>query len=202
MQDTTLQFATISSMPSEGYRRSMSTSTSREDAILRSALEAFLQDQIFSSRVQSIVDARIADRIPRATESYLDRVVPGMVSKELLDQVPRFLDQNRTMRDILDRHAFNLSNQLETTARSVLARISDDPQYHDVRQAYVNSIDNRFNAQLARQNAEFHDNMTSRLKRLDDADARIASLETWNKVHMAANVCLSGGLIYFLYSKK
>jgi hypothetical protein len=125
-----------------------------------------------------------------------------MVSKELMDQVPRFLDQNRTMRDILDRHTFNLSNELETTARNILARISNEPQYHDVRQAYITSIDNRFNAQLAQQNAAFQDNMASRLRRLDEADARISSLETWNRVHAATNMLLSGGLIYLLYNRK
>jgi hypothetical protein len=189
-------------MPDDRFRYNMGQNSNRDDAILKSALEAFLHDQIFSSRVQSIVDARIADKVPRAADKYLDRVIPGMVSKELMDQVPRFLDQNRTMRDILDRHTFSLSNELEAKARHILARISDESQYHDVRQAYISSIDNRFNAQLAQQNASFQDNMANRLKRLDEADARISSLETWSKVHAAANVLLSGGLIYLLFHRK
>lgn len=168
---------------------------------IRSHLESLLQEEFFNRKVQALVDARVSDRVLLMTETYLNRNLPGLISRELLEQVPKFLDQNSVMRDILTKHKSDLSQELNQTARMVVQRIAEEPQYHDIRSSYVRAIDEKFSAQLTYQNNTFEKNMKERMRLVDDADSRIQKLEMWNKITTLATMSLTCGLIFALYRK-
>jgi hypothetical protein len=163
--------------------------------------ERLLQEDFFNRRVQSIVDLRLADRLPRLLERYVDHSLPGLVSKQLLGQVPKFLDQNAAMKAILEQQTQNMTRELDRSARDTLDRISNEPQYHDVRQAYIRSIDGKFQNQLEQQNNSFDDNMKNRLEVFDSMETRMASLEMWNKITSVASIGLACGWVFTIWKK-
>jgi hypothetical protein len=165
------------------------------------ALERILSDQLFYNRVEHIVDYRVSDKFPKLIERYMNHTLPGLVSKELLEQVPKFLDQNSVMQNILSNHSKDLTNKLENASRAVLARIANESQYHDVRQAYVRSIDAKFNDQLLEHNEKFNIAMKERLAVVDEMDVRVRNLEYWNKINSTVAVLATCSLAYLCYKK-
>ncbi len=156
---------------------------------LRTSFEAFLSETIFRSRIQDIVDARLGDKLPRLAEKHIDYALPGLVAKQIMEQVPKYLDQNKAMQDILSSHKASVTAELERSVRVALDRIANESQYHDVRQAYIRSIDGKFSDQLKAQNDLFMSNMEDRLDIIDNLDKRVQSLEYWNKALMLSSFC-------------
>lgn len=163
---------------------------------LRAHIESLLQEEFFNRKVYSLVDARVAEKVQDITERYIDRNLPSQVAKQLIEQVPKFLDQNSAMRDILEKQQASMTGELISAARSVLDRISKESQYHDVREAYIRSIDEKFCLQLRNQNNLFEENMKCRMHLIDNADQRIKSLEMWNKVTSTAVIGLALGFLW------
>ncbi|XWV26962.1 hypothetical protein QJ857_gp0087 [Tupanvirus soda lake] len=120
--------------------------------------EMFWRDLFTNMNLNNNIDNRLVTKIPDHVKRELERILPemmrtryldyivnqfpGQVSKEINNQIPNYLNNNYQMQQILDTHKSSLKQQLESTVRDILDRISNDPKYQEVVEAHLQTIDN------------------------------------------------------------
>ena len=105
--------------------------------------ELFWRDLFDKYRIESRIDTHLSDKVPKLVRDNMTYTLPGLVAKQLSEQLPTFLNQNADMQRILSEHSQRLNTSLEETARKHLERIVNEDHYHEVNQAFFNAIDAR-----------------------------------------------------------
>jgi hypothetical protein len=137
-------------------------------------------------------NARIADQV----RVQIEAAVPGLVSAQILKQLPDFLRSDAQMRDILHTHSAALNAKLEESARKHLEKIVNEDVYHEVHQAFFNAINVRVDKLIYDLNTKGN---TAIAKVTSDGQAAIYAMKTtcddrlaeFNKKDTQFNKCLN-----------
>jgi hypothetical protein len=105
--------------------------------------ELFWRDLFDKYRIESKIDTHLSDKVPKLVRENVTYSLPGLVAKQLSEQLPTFLNQNVEMQRILTKHSQRLNTSLEETARRHLERIVHEDTYHEVHKAFFDAIDAR-----------------------------------------------------------
>ncbi|XWV25624.1 putative ORFan [Tupanvirus deep ocean] len=140
--------------------------------------EMFWRDLFTNMNLNNNIDNRLTSKLPDQVKRELERILPDMmrtryldyivnqfpnqVAKEINNQFPSYLNNNYQMQQILDTHKSSLKQQLESTVRDILDRISNDPKYQEVVQAHLQAIDYNGTQKIK----EISDNADSQLKNI------------------------------------
>lgn len=119
--------------------------------------EFFWRQLLDSHRVNTQISSYLANNIPSEVRKHLDYVLPGLISKEILTQLPVVVSNNFQMQKILEEHQSDLEQALEEAARLILNRVVNDPQYHEVNQAYFEAFKARGQKQIHEFNQQAQD---------------------------------------------
>lgn len=133
--------------------------------------EFFWRDLFTNEKVKEQVSSSVKEMLPRLMRDML----PGLVSQELMTQIPAFLSQNVQMQRILDNHVAHLNQELEVAARKHLTAVVQDPAFHEVNRAFFSAITQKNQEQLNVVKAE-GDRAIQALQ--NDYEVRLAKLTT------------------------
>lgn len=103
----------------------------------------YMREDFIRQVVRDTVNAELL-----GLRNTLNFQVPGMVSTELMTQVPAFLSQNVQMQRILNNHAGQLSQELEATARRHLEKVVRDPDFHEINREFFTAITQKHHEQM------------------------------------------------------
>ena len=167
-------------------------------------------------RVQSQVDLAKGDlqKLKNDIRAETEKSIPGQVSIQIANQMPKYLDQNSTMKELMKDHVSDMKEKLNKEARAILESIVNDPQYHMVHRVYFEAIDAKANYQLNDQRDSFIelqresrtrvDNELQSIKTLqDDVRTLKSSLEnqrSW-QLFMGSSLCVTIGFVMYLLVK-
>lgn len=115
-------------------------------AHIQSILRESVRDELFwnrmfeDGRIRRKISDGVRGEVPKQARQFMETRVPGMVSTELVKQLPSFLSQNVQFQEMLRKHSSQLSQDLEESARQTLDRIVNEPEYHEVNKAYFDAF--------------------------------------------------------------
>lgn len=110
--------------------------------------EMFWRDIFDNFRIETRVDNHLNGKVPKMVKDNVEYLLPGLVAKQLSEQLPTFLRQNAEMQRILGEHSKHLNQELEATARQHLKRIVEEEHYHEVNKAFFDAVRARADAGL------------------------------------------------------
>jgi uncharacterized protein (DUF2267 family) len=156
------------------------------------------------------------DRLEQRVKDEIGRTIRDRVAGQISQQLPAYLDQNATMQGLLNGHKDRMEATLETKAREILKRIVEDPNYHEVNQAYfaafkqdgdqaiiqIRASAAGVEAELKKQvGAELQSIATLRTKvgKLKDA---VESQSTWQTVNFVLTLGLACACGYLFFTRK
>jgi len=119
--------------------------------------------------------------VPSMAQQYLNANVPGMISKELFNYLPKYLAQNQQMHEIMQKHSSQMEGQLETRSRSILEKITNDPNYHVIHRAFYDSVDRRANDALSAAEKKFDKTAKTKMAAFDEQALQIQKLQYENR---------------------
>lgn len=103
-----------------------------------------------SNQVENIVPDCVKKNVkkilPDMVETEMKTQYPKVekaVSKELENQIPRFLLNNYKIESIVNDHKNFLTKELDTHAKQVIHTVVDDPVHQSIANAHIKAIDER-----------------------------------------------------------
>jgi len=100
--------------------------------------------QIFNDmRINNQVDTALSDKVPERVRNYLTDYLPAKVTQEIMHQLPNVVSNNYQMQQLFQTHKEQLKSALDSAASTILAKIVDEDQYHEVNRAYFVAFNNR-----------------------------------------------------------
>jgi len=124
----------------------------------------------------NMIANKITDRLPRDLSDELRRLAPPTVSTEALKIVPEiankhikdyiinnlpaqvyeslnkqfhdYIQRDPQAQQILNKHLYELGNSLRDIVHTILAEVTNDPNYHQITQAHLAALENKFLAEM------------------------------------------------------
>lgn len=109
-----------------------------------SFLDIILEDY----RLNSIISSKLDNSVPSRIKDQLKIDLPDMVTTNIVKQLPSILNNDVTMQNILSTHRDKLNIAITNSARQILEKITNDPEYHEVNKKYFNAFENRGTASI------------------------------------------------------
>ena len=159
------------------------------------------------SDIVRLTKSRIQTDIKNICSEYLDDNLKSKVAYEMMQQLPKYLDQNVTMSSILSNHVDRVERSLRTSVEQIMSKILDDPKYHEINKAYFDRVTDRVNARIREFNLQVQE-LVERTERevaektadIDSLKDRVAYLETVvNRVAIAASLLVGSVTILFFW---
>lgn len=130
-----------------------------------------------NARVKEKVASEIKSQLPTEAKNYLMGHVPSIVSKEVINFLPQFLSQNHQMHEILQKHAGSMETQLESRSRTILQKVTDDPNYHVINRAFFDAIDRRATDVISNTDKRLEKTVKTKMTAFDDQARQIQALQ-------------------------
>jgi len=108
---------------------------------------------LIPEEVKTYLDKNLEFLVQKLVANYLKLNMSTLTLEHVKKVLPEILDDSPYMNQILMNHSNSLNQQLENTARSYLAAITMEDQYHLINEQYFNNFDQRANQHLT----NFHD---------------------------------------------
>lgn len=169
-----------------------------EDARTKNMIELEVRRQmdrhsLDTNNIKSSIKRDLEDKLKRVVIKYVDGKITNFTDSisekvylEIGREVPKFLDQNGKMQDILKEHKAKVVDVLEKVVRENLNRICNEDQYHEITNSYTNAIINkgdnavreiysRANEQQWDQQNRFNEAISSMQNQVDGTTTRLKS---------------------------
>jgi hypothetical protein len=132
--------------------------------------------------------------------SQLREKLPGLVTREILDQLPNILNNHHIMQNILNKHSVVMTEQIDTHARTVLDKIADEDKYHEVTKTFYKTLNNRADGFFENLNTRYMretEKLQNQLEMVESLQSKVKFLE---KTNCVLAFCLFGFGVMITFS--